>query len=95
MTIVQKQLKSRDVENQVESALASSDPGVLPVCLLDVNITYLFILVLETSMLLDVKGPRFQLCRPDTNIQVVLQIDFVYTEVCYFNHILTPRIKSY
>lgn len=79
MTIVQKQLKSRDVENQVESALASNDPGVLPVRLLHVNITYLLELILETSMLLDVKGPRFQLCRLDINIQVVLQIDFVYS----------------
>lgn len=80
MTIVQKQLKSRDVENQVESALASNDPGVLPVCVLHVNITYLLKLVLETSMLLDVKGPRFQFCKPDINIQVVLQMDFMLTQ---------------
>lgn len=34
-------------------------------------------------MLVDVTGPRLSLCKADLNIQVVLQIDFVYSLVFF------------
>lgn len=39
-------------------------------------------------MLVDVTGPRLSLCKANLNIQVVLQMDFVYSLVSYFYCIL-------
>lgn len=40
-------------------------------------------------MLVDVTGPRLSLCKADLHIQVVLQMDFVYSKVYYLNRILS------